>query len=96
MTFAEKMKGLAKKAGKSLVLAEGLEKRTSTLERKSSSVRKSTPSGGSCQERLVATTLTDSGLILLIVEAQKWPKRPRPYIPIVMGARIAFWQALCN
>ena len=28
MTFAEKMKGLAKKAGKSLVLAEGLEKRT--------------------------------------------------------------------
>ena len=28
MTFAEKMKGLAKAAGKSLVLAEGLEKRT--------------------------------------------------------------------
>ena len=28
MTFAEKMKGLAKKAGKTLVLAEGLEKRT--------------------------------------------------------------------
>ncbi len=28
MTFAEKMKGLAKKAGKSLVLAEGMEKRT--------------------------------------------------------------------
>ena len=28
MTFAEKMKGLAKQAGKSLVLAEGLEKRT--------------------------------------------------------------------
>lgn len=34
MTFAEKMKGLAKKANKRLVLAEGLEKRTVTAARK--------------------------------------------------------------
>ena len=34
MTFAEKMKGLAKAAGKNLVLAEGLEPRTVRAARK--------------------------------------------------------------